>query len=81
MASANVSTHSMIGNGTVYCEPTDRVISKGVFLGENPIHYSFPLLMLQLGLLVFCSGTIHFLLKPFGQPKYVADLLVITTFI
>lgn len=63
-------------NFTSLCNVAKRTHSDGIFLNSNPLHYSFPLLLLQIFL---ASGVIllmKVLLKPFNQPTVVSQILV-----
>ncbi|KAM4124566.1 hypothetical protein ACB094_01G240900 [Castanea mollissima] len=62
-------------NFTSLCNAATRTHSEGIFLNSNPLHYSFPLLLLQIFL---ASGVIllmKVLLKPFNQPNVVSQIL------
>ncbi|OIT01215.1 PREDICTED: cation/H(+) antiporter 20 [Nicotiana attenuata] len=52
-----------------------KTSSDGIWQGENPLHYAFPLLIIQTTLVVFLSRCLTFLLKPLRQPKVVAEIL------
>ncbi|KAK4407715.1 Cation/H(+) antiporter 24 [Sesamum angolense] len=41
----------------------------GIFYGQNPLKYSFPLLLLELSSIIIISHVVRFLLKPLRQPK------------
>ncbi|KAF7143840.1 hypothetical protein RHSIM_Rhsim05G0226200 [Rhododendron simsii] len=59
-----------------FCVEFDlKVASRGIFLGDDPLKFAFPLLLVQLGLVTFLSATFRWLLKPFRQPTFVADIL------
>ncbi|KAF8400008.1 hypothetical protein HHK36_015881 [Tetracentron sinense] len=62
----NLSSICMFGTG---------VQSNGVFYGDNPLHYSAPLLFLQLSLITAVTIVTVFLLKPLGQPVMVSQIL------
>ncbi|GMJ03084.1 cation/H+ exchanger 20 [Hibiscus trionum] len=49
--------------------------SDGVWQGENPLNYSFPLLIVQTTLVLLTSRGLAFLLKPLHQPKVVAEII------
>lgn len=68
-------------NITKICASAHRIHSTGVFTGANPLEFSVPLLLLQVGI---CAGTTLFsyqLLKPFGQPLIVSQILVTSVFL
>ncbi|KAG7022651.1 Cation/H(+) antiporter 15 [Cucurbita argyrosperma subsp. argyrosperma] len=67
--------NSIFNNFSSICVHVDRIHSNSVFIGENPLEFSVPLLLLQLGI---CSGTIIFLfqlLKRLAQPLIVSQIL------
>ncbi|KAL6970286.1 hypothetical protein U1Q18_029985 [Sarracenia purpurea var. burkii] len=51
------------------------VISKGVFLNDNPLHHSISFLLSQLGIAILLRATFRYLLRPFKQPRFVAEIL------
>ncbi|XP_057955534.1 cation/H(+) antiporter 15-like isoform X1 [Malania oleifera] len=57
------------------CHVVGRVNSRGLWLGDDPLTFSLPLLMLQLSLISIITRSIHTLLKPFGQPLIVSQIL------
>ncbi|CAK9150447.1 unnamed protein product [Ilex paraguariensis] len=62
--------------GPEYCKVFEaKVIYNGVFSNDHITQFVLPPLLLQLGLVTFFSGVLHFILKPLRQPKYVADIL------
>ncbi|KAI3886808.1 hypothetical protein MKW98_017160 [Papaver atlanticum] len=61
-------------NGLV-CYETSKVTSSGIWQGDNPLKYALPLFILQLVLVVFVTRLFIVLLKPFRQPRVIADIL------
>ncbi|KAL5974699.1 hypothetical protein ACLOJK_031369 [Asimina triloba] len=59
----------------VVCYPSLQVTSKGVWFGENPLHHSFPLLLMQTSTMIIVSRVVQILLRPLRQPTIVSDLL------
>ncbi|KAJ9559093.1 hypothetical protein OSB04_013707 [Centaurea solstitialis] len=53
--------------------------SDGVWQGDNPLRYAFPLLIIQTTLVIFISRTLAFFLKPLRQPKVIAEILTLKT--
>ncbi|PKA55389.1 Cation/H(+) antiporter 15 [Apostasia shenzhenica] len=51
-----------------------RSYSFGVFL-ENPLSFTFPVIMLEIVLVTFTSRIVFFLLRPLHQPRIVCDIL------
>ncbi|KAF5471674.1 hypothetical protein F2P56_008447 [Juglans regia] len=49
--------------------------SNGVWQGDNPLDYAFPLLIVQTTLILVLSRFLAFLLKPLRQPKVIAEIL------
>ncbi|PWA96103.1 cation/H(+) antiporter 20 [Artemisia annua] len=52
-----------------------KTSSDGVWQGDNPLHYAFPLLIVQTTLVIFISRLLSFFLKPLRQPKVIAEIL------
>ncbi|XP_010251667.1 PREDICTED: cation/H(+) antiporter 15-like [Nelumbo nucifera] len=57
------------------CHFSDRITSRGIWLGDNPLHFSTPLLMTQLSLISTITHGIYIILKPLGQPMIVSQIL------
>ncbi|KAG2685791.1 hypothetical protein I3760_10G142600 [Carya illinoinensis] len=49
--------------------------SNGVWQGDNPLDYAFPLLIVQTTLILMLSRFLAFLLKSLRQPKVIAEIL------
>lgn len=47
----------------------------GVWQGENPLNFAFPLLIVQTTLILAVSRSLAFLLKPLRQPKVIAEIV------
>ncbi|KAJ4779952.1 Cation/H(+) antiporter 15 [Rhynchospora pubera] len=61
---------------TEACYDNNLVNSQGIFLGDIPIRFALPLLLLELSIIfIFCSIA-DFLLKRIGVPRVVTQLLV-----
>ncbi|KAF8397180.1 hypothetical protein HHK36_016087 [Tetracentron sinense] len=63
------------GNNTYVCHFSGRINSSGIWYGDDPLAFSAPLLMVQLSLISIITRAIYFLLKPFGQPMIVSQIL------
>ncbi|XP_073135683.1 cation/H(+) antiporter 20 isoform X2 [Henckelia pumila] len=50
-----------------------RSSSNGVWEGDNPLHYAFPVLIVQTILILSVSRFLALLFKPFRQPKVIAE--------
>lgn len=48
----------------------------GIFYGQSPFFVSYDMVLADLILMIFLIQTVRFLLKPFKQPRLVAELLV-----
>lgn len=52
-----------------------KTSSNGVWQGDNPLHFAFPLLIVQTTLILVLSRFLAFLLKPLRQPKVIAEIV------
>ncbi|KAK7378556.1 hypothetical protein VNO80_04000 [Phaseolus coccineus] len=52
-----------------------KTSSNGVWQGDNPLDYAFPLLTLQIILVLIVTRSLALLLKPLRQPKVIAEIL------
>ncbi|CAA2957519.1 cation H(+) antiporter 20 [Olea europaea subsp. europaea] len=52
-----------------------KTSSDGIWQGENPLQYAFPLLIIQTTLVILMSRAVAFFLKPLRQPKVVAEIV------
>ncbi|KAL5992047.1 Cation/H(+) antiporter 20 [Asimina triloba] len=52
-----------------------KTSSNGAWQGDNPLHFAFPLLIIQTLLILLVSRFFAFLLKPLRQPKVIAEIL------
>ncbi|XP_062086692.1 cation/H(+) antiporter 15-like [Humulus lupulus] len=57
------------------CHLVDQINSGGIWFGDDPLAFSVPLLLLQLSLVSIFTRSIYFVLKPFGQPLIVSQIL------
>ncbi|CAK9164136.1 unnamed protein product [Ilex paraguariensis] len=57
------------------CYYLNQINSRGVWFRDDPLAYSVPSLLLQLSLISIITRSIHLLLKPFGQPLIVSQIL------
>ncbi|KAL9658917.1 hypothetical protein QQ045_028282 [Rhodiola kirilowii] len=62
-------------NFTTICTSVGRITSDGIFYRDNPLHYSVPLLLLQLS--IGCAIILLFAkaFKPLGQPILLSQIL------
>ncbi|XP_039059440.1 cation/H(+) antiporter 20-like [Hibiscus syriacus] len=52
-----------------------KTSSNGAWQGDNPLDFSFPLLIAQTTLILAFTRFLAFLLKPLRQPKVIAEIL------
>ncbi|WMV34519.1 hypothetical protein MTR67_027904 [Solanum verrucosum] len=67
-----------VGNKTeenIVCYSPSMITTNGVWQGENPLDYALPLFILQLTLVVIFTRILVFILKPFRQPRVIAEIL------
>lgn len=67
------------GNKTdayIVCYAPTMITTNGIWQGDNPLDYSLPLFILQLTLVVAATRIFVFVLKPFRQPRVIAEILV-----
>ncbi|XP_054818418.1 cation/H(+) antiporter 15-like isoform X2 [Prosopis cineraria] len=57
------------------CHAFNLLNSKGFFLGDDPLNFSVPLILIQLSLMSIFTGFFLFLLKPLGQPYIISQIL------
>ncbi|KAM7266067.1 hypothetical protein ACFE04_003750 [Oxalis oulophora] len=74
---ADLSTVGNKTEDTIVCYAPTMITTNGVWQGDNPLDYSLPLFILQLTLVVVTTRLLVFLLKPFRQPRVIAEILVL----
>ena len=62
--------------GAFVCQKTQHSHPFGVFYGENPLSYSFPLVLLEISFVLLATRLVRFILKPLRQPKIVSEIIV-----
>ncbi|KAK9133940.1 hypothetical protein Scep_013468 [Stephania cephalantha] len=67
--------HFTSRNTTYVCKKLNSVNSKGVFVGDEPVDFFTPVLLLQLVLICIFTRSLHYCLRPLGQPTVVSYLL------
>ncbi|XAR48912.1 hypothetical protein NMG60_11031899 [Bertholletia excelsa] len=76
MASAAIVPFNFTAFITFECEYYgSEVTSKGVFRNENPLLVPLPFTMFSVGVTILLLAIIKQLLKPFRQPRFVAEML------
>uniref|UniRef100_A0ACD5X9D4 Uncharacterized protein n=1 Tax=Avena sativa TaxID=4498 RepID=A0ACD5X9D4_AVESA len=52
-----------------------KATSEGVWQGDNPLHYSLPLVIVQICLVLVVSRGLAFILRPLRQPRVIAEII------
>ncbi|XP_075477076.1 cation/H(+) antiporter 18-like [Primulina tabacum] len=65
----------MASNATVNCPPPMKATSNGVFQGDDPLHFSLPLVIVQICLVVVLTRVLAYLLRPLRQPRVIAEVI------
>jgi hypothetical protein len=60
----------------VVCYSPMMVTAYGIWQGGNPLEFSLPLFILQTAIIVVTTRILVLLLKPFRQPRVIAEILV-----
>ncbi|RLM58406.1 cation/H(+) antiporter 15-like [Panicum miliaceum] len=58
------------------CYDNNLVNSQGMFLGDQPLRFSLPLLLVQVSVILVLSAAAHLLLRRLGQSRFVTHMLV-----
>ncbi|KAF7071749.1 hypothetical protein CFC21_092965 [Triticum aestivum] len=58
------------------CYDNNLVNSQGMFLGDQPLRFSLPLLLIQVSLILLLSAAAHHVLRRLGQSRFVTHMLV-----
>ncbi|KAF3975631.1 hypothetical protein ACB098_01G147600 [Castanea mollissima] len=64
----------MATNASV-CPAAMTATSNGLFQGDNPLHFSLPLAIVQICLVVALTRILAFLLRPLRQPRVIAEIV------
>ncbi|KAL3681345.1 hypothetical protein R1sor_024301 [Riccia sorocarpa] len=64
-----------MSNSTSASLTDGSVTSMGFVSGDNPLHHSLLLLMVQIVVIVLFSRTVCFLFRPLRQPRVVAEII------
>lgn len=64
-----------ISDKSTICYTPTMTTTNGIWQGDNPLKYSLPLFIVQLTLVVLATRFFVFLLKPFHQPRVIAEVL------
>ncbi|KAK4422843.1 Cation/H(+) antiporter 15 [Sesamum alatum] len=71
--SATIATNKSRDSIVCYC-PT-MITTNGIWQGEDPLDFSLPLFILQVTLIIVTTRILIFILKPFRQPRVIAEIL------
>ncbi|KAJ1416862.1 Sodium/solute symporter superfamily [Sesbania bispinosa] len=52
-----------------------KTSSNGAWQGDNPLNFAFPLLIVQITLIIIVTRFLAFLFKPLRQPKVIAEIV------
>ncbi|XP_019055456.1 PREDICTED: cation/H(+) antiporter 15-like [Nelumbo nucifera] len=50
--------------------------SRSMWFGDDPLKFTLPILMFQLILFMFLSRSLHYVLRPLRQPKFICNIIV-----
>jgi hypothetical protein len=76
-ATVQVSPGNNISSAaSVVCYSPMMVTAYGIWQGVNPLEFSLPLFILQTAIIVATTRLLVLLLKPFRQPRVIAEILV-----
>lgn len=71
----------VIVNQSLFCfQPTSGVTSSGVFAGDDPLKFYFPLLLYHVCIIFVLSRGIHAVLRRANFPLVISQILVIIYF-
>lgn len=73
MRAASVANATAQSSST--CVKLMKTSSNGVWQGDNPTEFAFPLLIIQICLVLLVTRTLAFLLKPLRQPRVIAEII------
>ncbi|OIT00785.1 PREDICTED: cation/H(+) antiporter 24 isoform X1 [Nicotiana attenuata] len=65
----------IVNKGLLICRTIHPPHTFGIFYGENPLQFSFPLVLLEISTIIAISRLIRYLLKPLRQPRIISDIL------
>lgn len=66
----------LLSKGLVICRAIHPPHTFGIFYGENPLQFSFPLVLLEISTIIAISRLIRYILKPLRQPRVISEILV-----
>ncbi|KAK1667579.1 hypothetical protein QYE76_055738 [Lolium multiflorum] len=59
----------------VVCYSPMMIATNGIWQGVNPLEFSLPLFILQVAVIVITTRVLVLLLRPFRQPRVIAEIL------
>ncbi|CAO2166819.1 unnamed protein product [Urochloa humidicola] len=62
-------------SSTVVCYSPMMIATNGIWQGFNPLEFSLPLFILQTAIIVVTTRVLVLLLRPFRQPRVIAEIL------
>jgi hypothetical protein len=65
-------------SSTVVCYSPMMITTNGIWQGFNPLEFSLPLFILQTAVIVVTTRLLVLVLRPFRQPRVIAEILVRT---
>ena len=65
-------------SSTVVCYSPMMITTNGIWQGFNPLEFSLPLFILQTAIIVVTTRLLVLVLRPFRQPRVIAEILVRT---
>ncbi|KAK7318439.1 hypothetical protein RJT34_03140 [Clitoria ternatea] len=68
-------TFSYNSSREIVCYSATMVTCDGIWAKGNPLHYSLPLFLIQLMLVIVATRVFVFILKPIHQPRVLAEML------
>ncbi|KAJ4830882.1 hypothetical protein Tsubulata_035790 [Turnera subulata] len=63
------------GPGDIVCRFMMDISSRGIWFGDDPLAHTLPLILAQLSTVSILTRFLYVLLKPFGQPSIVSQIL------
>jgi hypothetical protein len=63
-------------SSTVVCYSPMMITTNGIWQGFNPLEFSLPLFILQTSIIVVTTRVLVLVLRPFRQPRVIAEILV-----
>lgn len=57
------------------CVVLMKTTSNGAWQGDNPVNFAFPLLIVQICIVLLVTRTLAFLLRPLRQPRVIAEII------